>query len=177
MPMKSVFDTSIKYVSILDEHGEFDESLGKDLIPDDDLIRLYEHMVTCRQLDEVAFVRFALGLAVGLNSGADYLFLQQQLEHNNQQIEQFQSSIMHIETNADPDDMRDSVIAFWRSLSLEELKQKISDGMENFINLLALYLLKTILFPLGFFYLAIFVIRQLWRIDLSGWSNSSVPAG
>lgn len=124
----------------------------------------------------VAFVRFALGLAVGLNSGADYLFLQQQLQHNNQQIEQFQSSILHIETDADPDDMRDSVIAFWRSLSLEDLKQKISDGMEHFINLLALYLLKTILFPLGFFYLAIFVIRQLWRIDLSAWSNSSAPA-
>jgi pyruvate dehydrogenase E1 component alpha subunit len=55
MPTTTVLDTRIQHVSILDEHGAFDESLGKDLIPDDDLVRLYEHMVVCRQLDEVAF--------------------------------------------------------------------------------------------------------------------------
>jgi hypothetical protein len=67
---------------------------------------------------------------------------------------------------ADSDDIRDSVIAFWRGLSLNELNQKISHGIENFINLVAIYLLKTILFPLGFFYMAIFFIRSLWQIDL-----------
>jgi len=121
----------------------------------------------------VAFVRFALGLAVALNSGADYLFLQQQLESNNQQIEQFQSNILRVDANADSDDLRDSVISFWRSLSLDELNQKISSGIENFIDLVALYLFKTILFPLGFFYVAIFVIRQLWRVDLGGWVNTT----
>jgi len=121
----------------------------------------------------VAFVRFALGLAVALNSGADYLFLQQQLESNNEQIEQFQANILRIDSDADSDDIRESVIAFWRSLSLDELNQKISRGIENFINLVALYLFKTVFFPLGFFYVAIFVIRQLWRIDLAGGSNAS----
>jgi hypothetical protein len=119
------------------------------------------------------FVRFALGLAVALNSGADYLFLQQQLEINNQQIEQFQSNILRIESDADSDEIRDSVISFWHSLSLDELNQKISRGIENFINLVALYLFKTILFPLGFFYVAIFVIRQLWQVDLSGWGKAA----
>jgi len=55
MPVKECFTTSIDHVSILDEHGSFDEKLGKDLIPDDDLIKLYEHIVTCRHYDEVAF--------------------------------------------------------------------------------------------------------------------------
>jgi hypothetical protein len=116
----------------------------------------------------VVFVRFALGLAVALNSGADYLFLDQQLQANDREIEQFQSRIMRIDANAtaDSDEVRDSVIDFWKSLSLAELNQKISDGIENFINLLALYLLKTILFPLGFFYVAIFVVRLLWRVRL-----------
>ena len=121
----------------------------------------------------VAFIRFALGLAVALNSGADYLFLQQQLESNNQQIEQFQSNILRVDANADSDDIRDSVIAFWLSLSLDELNQKVSRGIENFINLVALYLFKTILFPLGFFYVAIFVIRQLWQLDLAGWGRAA----
>jgi hypothetical protein len=119
------------------------------------------------------FVRFALALAVALNSGADYLFLQQQLESNNQQIEHFQSNILRVDSDADSDDIRNSVISFWHSLSLDELNQKISRGIENFINLVALYLFKTILFPLGFFYVAIFVIRQLWRVDLMGWDNTT----
>lgn len=115
----------------------------------------------------VVFVRFALGLAVALNSGVDHLFLDQQLQDNDRQIEQFQSNILRIEATAEADDLRDSVIAFWRSLSLDQLNQKISQGIENFINLVAIYLLKTIVFPLGFFYAAIFIIRQLWQLDLA----------
>ena len=125
----------------------------------------------------VAFVRFALGLAVALNSGADYLFLEQQLASNDQQIEQFQSEILTVDLSSDSDDIRDSVIAFWRSLSLDELNRKISDGIESLINLLALYLLKTILFPLGFFYAMLFVIRQLWKIQLDTLSGAARAAG
>jgi pyruvate dehydrogenase E1 component alpha subunit len=55
MPAKTVFSTSIEHVSILDEHGRFDAELGKGLIPDKDLVRLYEHMGVCRHFDEVAF--------------------------------------------------------------------------------------------------------------------------
>ena len=116
----------------------------------------------------VVFVRFALGFAVALNSGVDYLFLEQQVQQNDREIEQFQSRIMSIDAdaNADSDDIRDSVIEFWQSLSLDELNQRISSGIESFINLVALYLLKTILFPLGFFYFVVFVVRQLWRVRL-----------
>jgi pyruvate dehydrogenase E1 component alpha subunit len=55
MPIKTVLDTQIRHVSVLDEHGAFDDELGRDLIPDTDLVRLYEHMTICRHLDEVAF--------------------------------------------------------------------------------------------------------------------------
>jgi hypothetical protein len=116
----------------------------------------------------VVFVRFALGLAVVLNSAADILFLDQQLRENDQELAQLQSNILLIDTTADADgdDIRDAVMDFWSGLSLDELDQKISRGIENFINLVAIYLLKTILFPLGFFYMAIFVIRWLWQVDL-----------
>jgi hypothetical protein len=116
----------------------------------------------------VVFVRFSLGLAVALNSAADILLLDQQLRENDQEMGQFQSSIMRLDTtvDADSDDIRDSVIDFWSSLSLDELSQKISRGIENFINLVAIYLLKTILFPLGFFYIVIYAIRGLWQVDL-----------
>ena len=55
MPIKPAFKAQIDHVSILDETGKFDEKLGKDLIPDKDAVRLYEHMAVCRHLDEVAF--------------------------------------------------------------------------------------------------------------------------
>ena len=51
MPVKTVFNTSIEHISILDENGKFDEKLGNGLIPDKHLVTLYEHMVTCRHSD------------------------------------------------------------------------------------------------------------------------------
>ena len=116
----------------------------------------------------VVFLRFALGLAVALNSAADLLFLEEQIQASDREVEQFQSSILEIDTSdtADSSDIRDTVVEFWRSISLDELNAKISQGIEHFVNLVALYLLKTVLFPLGFFYLVFFVIRQLWQVRL-----------
>jgi hypothetical protein len=115
-----------------------------------------------------AFLRFALGLVVVLNSGVDTLFLDQQLRDNDREMEQFQSSMLgrDMAADADSDAIEDTVIAFWRSLSLDELNRKISAGIENLINLVAIYLLKTIGFPLAFFYVALFFIRRLWQVDL-----------
>ena len=55
MPIATAFKTEIPRVSILDEHAKFDEKLGKGLIPDADLVKLYEAMFQCRHLDGVAF--------------------------------------------------------------------------------------------------------------------------
>ena len=55
MPIKTIFESEIKHVSILDEDAVFDEELGKGLIPDDDLVKLYEHLGVCRHFDEIAF--------------------------------------------------------------------------------------------------------------------------
>ena len=55
MPVRTVLETSIQNVSILDERGCFDAELGKGVIPDADTVKLYEHITLCRQFDEVAF--------------------------------------------------------------------------------------------------------------------------
>ena len=55
MPARTVLKATIQSISILDENGGFDAKLGKGLIPDEDLLRLYEHMTVCRHFDEVAF--------------------------------------------------------------------------------------------------------------------------
>lgn len=55
MPISTALEAKIPRVSILDEHAKFDQKLGKGLIPKDDLVRLYEHMLVCREFDVVAF--------------------------------------------------------------------------------------------------------------------------
>ena len=55
MPISSAYSSEIEYISILDEHNNFDSELGKDLIPQNDLIDLYKHLLLCRHYDEIAF--------------------------------------------------------------------------------------------------------------------------
>ena len=115
----------------------------------------------------LVFVRFSLGLAVALNSGVDVLFMDQQLEANDQRVSSFQDEFFGVDENKklDTDSIRDSTIEFWQSMSMKELNRKVSEGIESFINLVAIYILKTILFPLGFFYAAFYLVRMLWRFN------------
>ncbi len=55
MPLDTVYENKIERLSILDEHGNFDEELGKDTLTAEEVVTLYKHMTTCRQLDEIAF--------------------------------------------------------------------------------------------------------------------------
>ena len=55
MPVNIAYETKIEHISILDEHGNFDASMGEGLIPNEDLVAMYKHMMTCRHLDEIAF--------------------------------------------------------------------------------------------------------------------------
>ena len=46
MPITTAFSTEIPRISILDEKANFDEKLGKGLIPNADLVKLYTNQVT-----------------------------------------------------------------------------------------------------------------------------------
>ena len=54
MPIKTVYTAQIDHLQILDENGVLDEKLAKDTLSDDQVRYLYEFMITCRTLDEVA---------------------------------------------------------------------------------------------------------------------------
>ncbi|MCC6679224.1 MAG: pyruvate dehydrogenase (acetyl-transferring) E1 component subunit alpha [Phycisphaerales bacterium] len=55
MPIRTAYTAQIEYLQILDENGQFDEKLGKDLLAPEEVVFLYQHMVTCRALDQIAF--------------------------------------------------------------------------------------------------------------------------
>ncbi|HYE02541.1 MAG TPA: pyruvate dehydrogenase (acetyl-transferring) E1 component subunit alpha, partial [Phycisphaerales bacterium] len=55
MPRRTVYQAQIDYLQVLDEHGVLDTALARDTLSDEQVLFLYQHMVTCRQLDEIAF--------------------------------------------------------------------------------------------------------------------------
>src|ERR1043165_4231009 len=55
MPHKTVYSANIDYLQILDENAVLDEKLAKDTLSNEDVQKLYEFMIVCRQLDEIAF--------------------------------------------------------------------------------------------------------------------------
>jgi len=55
MPRRTVYTAQVDYLQILDENGNLDESLAKDTLTDEQVAYLYDFMLTCRTLDDVAF--------------------------------------------------------------------------------------------------------------------------
>jgi pyruvate dehydrogenase E1 component alpha subunit len=55
MPRRTVYKAQVDYLQILDENGNLDESLARGTLTDEEVRDLYEFMIVCRQLDEVAF--------------------------------------------------------------------------------------------------------------------------
>jgi pyruvate dehydrogenase E1 component alpha subunit len=60
MPRKTVYSANIDYLQILNEEGKLDEKLsswpdGRPILADEEVLELYQFMVKCRNLDEIAF--------------------------------------------------------------------------------------------------------------------------
>jgi len=55
MPREKVYESTIEYLQILDEHGNLDEKEAKGTLSDEDVVFLYEQMCVVRHYDEVAF--------------------------------------------------------------------------------------------------------------------------
>lgn len=60
-----------------------------------------------------------------------------------------------------------SISGLRRSLSLDAIEKNITEVVENIINLSVLFILKTILIPLAFFYIFIKGIKKIWRMDMT----------
>ena len=51
------------------------------------------------------------------------------------------------------------------SFDIDKFEKKINNSIHDFMNLIALYLLKTIIFPLIFFYIVVLVIKHIWKME------------
>lgn len=55
MPSRTVYSANVEYLQVMDEEGNVDAKLAKDILSDEEILELYKFMVLCRQLDEIAF--------------------------------------------------------------------------------------------------------------------------
>jgi pyruvate dehydrogenase E1 component alpha subunit len=55
MPRRTVYKAQVDFLQVLDENGNLDEALAKDTLTDEQVAHLYEFMITCRTLDDIAF--------------------------------------------------------------------------------------------------------------------------
>jgi pyruvate dehydrogenase E1 component alpha subunit len=60
MPLKTAYNAKVEYLQIMDEAGRVDEKLakwpdGSPVLQDSEILELYQYMVRCRTLDELAF--------------------------------------------------------------------------------------------------------------------------
>lgn len=59
MPVRTAYQAKIEFLQILDEHGHYDAKLAppgtEGVLTDEQAVFLYERMIECRRLDEIAF--------------------------------------------------------------------------------------------------------------------------
>jgi pyruvate dehydrogenase E1 component alpha subunit len=90
MPTSVVYQGEVRYLQILDESGRVDPALADGILADDEIQRLYEQMILCREFDETGFKlqrsgrmgtfppnkgaeALSLGAAQALRKGVDYI--------------------------------------------------------------------------------------------------------
>ncbi len=124
------------------------------------------------------FLRFTMVLVLGLNAVVDRGFLWHETDKHDQSVQVFQSeigpdsgeaSVLSPAEAGDAGDYAMKTTDWIAQLNFAELEQKVEKSIDDFIMLMAIYLLKTIVLPILFLYGFVFVLRKLWSLDLHDW--------
>lgn len=119
-------------------------------------------------------VRFLLLLAVGINGLVDEAYVDHKTQQNMVELETLSREVETLATRADGAgtdtswyaDMASRFAAARDLASLEKLKEKAEVAVPAMLNLMALFMLKTLLLPLLFLWLLVRGFRAIWSIDL-----------
>lgn len=88
--------------------------------------------------------------------------------HRNGQIVE-RLSLLDKKIKGEPDGLignfKRKVSSVINSLDFDKIERKINDSIQDFMALIALYLLKTIFFPFVFFYMIILIVKGIWRMQ------------
>lgn len=97
--------------------------------------------------------------------------LNKMFENHNDEIEKLQKDVVALEDliKGEPTGILGSIkmarAALMNSTNINKIKENINSSIKSFINLIALYLMKTIIFPLFFFYAFVILIKKIWSFE------------
>lgn len=142
----------------------------------------------------VAFIRFALVIVVGLNGAVGSLFINDQIDAD---VDHLQATAEVIEKtssdnamNTEVSDQLQGKSSSWFDgvvdsvgLAATSVKEKytgridravqsMTEAVSNMLNLMAAFLLKTMILPLVFLYMMIMLTKMIWNVDLSRYVKS-----
>lgn len=131
-------------------------------------------------------LRLSLSIVLIFNSAIDQFFLEEQINHNQQQMASLKSDLKQFgeQTKKTPEEqpwykkLPDLNMDIDMGFDIEKLQNKLTAGIDNIINLLTLFILKTVLLPIGFLYLLLRILRMAyttdWLTQLTGRNNPMV---
>ena len=93
--------------------------------------------------------------------------LNEEIDHHNRVIGNMNETISNLEPSTSSSSKR--LIEVWKDklpdISIDSIGRKVENSITSFMNLMAIYILKTTVLPLLFFYLVIFIYKKLWRME------------
>ena len=126
----------------------------------------------------IIFVRFSLGLAVAMNSVVDVAFIEKDITQNAAQLNAFKNELSTLQPNqadALTNNPMEQQGLISRALNMVEsvkngfdadrIERMVKNAVNHIMHLVVLFILQSILIPLGFFYVVIRVVKWLWRFD------------
>ncbi|MGR5176871.1 hypothetical protein ACPV4B_19125 [Vibrio parahaemolyticus] len=131
-----------------------------------------------------AFLRFSLAIVLAANALVDHVFLKEQIDSNLHTIHTFEAQLdqlpLDIEQTKPLTESEDK--GLWERTKekfgdvsssfssakqqLTDLPDKFDDFVINFMNLIALFILKTIAIPIGFFFALKNILKSLFDYDM-----------
>ncbi|MFO7578131.1 MAG: hypothetical protein R6W66_10435 [Pelovirga sp.] len=126
-------------------------------------------------------VRFLLLLAVGINGLVDEVYVNHRTQQNMAELETLSREVDALAATGEVAgtdtswyaDMTSRFAAARDLVSLEKLQEKAEVAVPAMLNLMALFMLKTLLLPLLFLWLLVRGFRAIWGIDLPAWCARS----
>lgn len=127
-------------------------------------------------------LRFALVVVLGLNGLVDEGLIWSETEHYEETAGELRSSLDpdHASGSAENSSLESYAgrAKTWvTNVNLENLEQAVESSISDFMMLIAIYLLKTILFPLLFLYGLYFSVVYFWRLDYRWFTCGDQPSG
>lgn len=135
----------------------------------------------------VCLARFLLILAVGLNGLVDNIYVNNKTQQNMEELEILSREVNDLTAAKVPGEtswhsgITSKFSAAIDLINLENLKKKAEVAVPAMLNLMALFILKTLILPLLFLWLLFRGFRVIWGIDLSslrpaGSRETTIPA-